>query len=1126
MSLRFFFLAITVTLLFGGACRPVEEGGFRIIMSEKHGIDFVNQLTPDDTFNIINFRYFYNGGGVGIGDFNGDSLPDIYLGGNMVSGKMYLNLGSFKFQDITEVTGTVTDRWVTGVSVVDINQDQLPDLYLGVSGPYSAKRSNLLYINQGNNAEGIPEFREMAADYGLDFDGFTTHAAFLDFDRDNDLDVYLLNAANTEFYGNKIRPSRNDGQALTSDKLFENLGVGENGHPVFQDVSLQAGIVKEGFGLGVSIHDFNGDFYPDIYASNDYLSNDLLYINQQDGTFQDEAYRYFQHLSYFSMGNDVGDINNDGLEDVITLDMLPAHREGQQMMVQPMNEDRYRMAMKKGYLPQYMRNTLQLRRTKDTEDIPVFGEIGQLAGVHHTDWSWAPLLADFDNDGWKDLFITNGYVKDITNADFVAFDMNEAFQIFNPQERDLRIREIYDALPALRRSNYLFRNKKNLQFENMAESWGLDHPSFSQGAAYADFDRDGDLDLLANNLNAPPFLYENLSEQHHYLQLCFDQPYHFLNSRVEIVHHGKKQVQTFSPYRGYQSSVEPLLHFGLGKDTLVQEIRITNPQGLIKVYNDVSANQRIIIRNEGFDKRNHSPPKPVPYFRRVARELALPPVQEQHTNTLKSEPLTPYRYDQQGPALESKDFNQDGREDFFVGSTHEREPIFFYQQADGSFLQDKFAHEMPQNVPAKFLDIDQDGDLDLYLISSTGSKTFRSQLYVNAGLHENGTVHWQPTDNKLLANGQPDPLAVSADYDRDGDIDLFVGGHVQEGKYPMHRPSRLLQNEQGSFTDVSEHHLSLANLGIVNDAVWADINQDQWLDLIIAAEWEPLRIFINEQGKLRNWSSTFSDLHGWWNTVEVADLDADGDNDILLGNLGLNHDFAVSDEFPLEVLVKDFDNNGQPDPVFIAYLENKDGERQPFPLHSRHALSSQILNMKRRFPRYLDYAGATLENVFTKEEINGAYKRKINVAESIILENVGMNLQGLPIFETRPLPMEAQFAPIHDFLVTNVNQDQLPDILCVGNLLTTRVETGRMDALPGLVLLNQGGNQFMPLSPEESGFIANGEGRKLVQIMTPSGNDRIIVSQQNGELFIFEKNDTISQLSLEISALRQKPGVP
>jgi hypothetical protein len=1126
MSLRLYFFTITVIILFGGACRPVEVDGFRIVMTEKHGIDFVNQLTPDDTFNIINFRYFYNGGGVGIGDFNGDSLPDIYLGGNMVSGEMYLNRGDFRFQDITDVSGTVTDRWVTGVSVVDINQDQLLDLYLGVSGPHNAKRSNLLYINQGNNAEGIPEFREMAADYGLAFDGFTTHAAFLDYDRDNDLDVYLLNAANTEFYGNTIRKTRNDGKALTNDKFFENIGVGKNGHPVFQDISLKAGIVKEGFGLGINVHDFNGDFYPDIYVSNDYLSNDLLYINQRDGTFRDEADHYFDHLSYFSMGNDVGDINNDGLEDVITLDMLPAHREGQQMMVQPMNEDRYRMAMKKGYLPQYMRNTLQLRRTNDTEDMPVFSEIGQLAGVHHTDWSWAPLLADFDNDGWKDLFVTNGYVKDITNADFVAFDMNEAFQIFNPQERDHRIREIYEALPAMRRSNYLFRNEKNLQFENMAESWGLDYPSFSQGAAYADFDQDGDLDLLVNNLNAPPFLYENLSEQHHYLQFYFDQPYHFLNSSVEIIHHNKKQVQTFTPYRGYQSSVEPLLHFGLGKDTLVQEIRITNPKGLIKIYNDVSANQRIIIRDEGFHEKNHPPSKPVPYFRRVAQALALPPGQVQHTNTLKSEPLTPYRYDQRGPALACEDFNQDGWEDFFVGGTYERQPIFFYQQADGSFLQDKLAHEIPQNVPANFLDIDQDGDLDLYLISSTGSEKVQGRLYLNAGLHENGTVIWQPKDDKLLVNGGPDALAVSADYDRDGDTDLFVGGHVQEGKYPLYSPSRLLRNDQGSFTDVSEYHLSLANLGIVNDAVWADINQDQWPDLIIASEWEPLRIFINHQGKLRNWSSSFSDLHGWWNTVEVADLDADGDKDILLGNLGLNHDFAVSDIFPLEVMVKDFDNNGQPDPILSAYLEDKDGDRQRFPLHSRHALSSQILNMKRRFPRYLDYAEATLEKVFTQDERSGAYKRNITITESLILENVGMDLQGLPIFETKPLPTEAQFAPIHDFLVTDVNQDQFPDIVCVGNLLSTRVEIGRMDALPGLVLLNQGGNQFMALSPEESGFSVDGEGRKLVQIKTPSGNDRIVVSQQNGELFMFEKNDNLSQLAQEISTSRQKPGVP
>ena len=1130
-----------ILLLF--SCKHKETPLFALLPADETGIYFQNNLTHTDTFNIINFRYFYNGGGVAIGDVNRDGQPDIYFSGNMVSSRLYLNQTDLKFKDITDEASVNTQGWSTGVSMVDINQDGWLDIYVCVSGSHqSSLRKNLLFINQGINQAGIPTFTEQASDYGLDDDGYTTHAAFFDYDKDHDLDVYLLTAANGDFYGNTIRGKAVEGQGITTDRLYRNEGPGANGHPVFKDVSREAGILLEGFGLGINVTDINDDNWPDIYVSNDYLSNDLLYINHQHDLgqyrqFTDLIGDFINYQSYFAMGNDVADINNDGLPDLLTLDMLPAHRHERMMMINPMNYDRFQMARQKGYAPQYMRNTLQLNRGLGPDGKAKFSEIGQLAGIHQTDWSWSPLIADFDNDGFKDIHITNGYVKDITNYDFVVYSMHEAQQIFNPTVREEKVAEIYSNLSGLKRSNYIYRNNGDLTFSDKSKSWGLSRPSFSNGAAYADLDNDGDLDIVVNNINDFAFIYENktnhIQKEGHYLRIKLmpsDRIPLVQGSKIRIEHQGKLQFYEHYIYRGYQSTVESIAHFGLGQDTLIDKIVVTWPDGAEQTLKGVKSDQTIEISYKPTSPRNQQKKAAIPVWSEVSGKRNI---RHQHRENnfvdFKIQPLLPHMYSKAGPGIAVGDMNGDGLEDFFTGGAFKQRGACFYQRKDGTFARQPFPDSTYEDMGALLFDADLDNDLDLYVVSGGGAfppsaEHYQDRLYINEGIDSQGYVNFRHNPQALPDITASGSCVTAADYDRDGDLDLFIGGKVTPHQYPLPPRSYLLNNENGVFKEVTPEGMRL--LGMVNTALWTDFNQDGWVDLVIAGEWMPIMFFKNNKGALTPCTTceveqasrekdqkAFSGQapSGWWNSIAGADFDHDGDLDYIVGNLGLNSYYKASVREPLTIYAKDFDDNGSLDAIISAYQKNEGGKMEEYPIHTRDEMVSQIVNIRRRFPRYEAYASATMDQVLTPEERKGAYQATATNFATNYLENLGADENGNTRFLIKQLPIEVQFAPVFGLLIEDVNQDDHLDVLLTGNSYASQVQTGHYDALWGVYLKGDGKGNFTPANLSESGFFVKGDGKALARIQMADGKELILASRNSGTLLAFEKSlDTVS----------------
>jgi len=1063
----------------------------------RTGIDFSNDLYEDENLNIITFEYFYNGAGVGIIDINNDGLNDIFFSANMKSNRLYLNKGNFQFEDITEKTGLKFSRkWATGVSIVDINQDNFMDVYVCYAGPSATpgQRANELYINNGDNT-----FSEKAKDYGLADTGHSVQAAFFDYDRDGDLDMYLLTNTTDQTGPNVIRPKRVNGEMINTDRLYRN-----NGNHTFTNISAEAGVTMEGYGLGVSICDINSDGWPDIYISNDYLSNDILYINNKNGTFSDKAAHYFKHTSYSAMGNDVSDFNNDGLLDLIEVDMLPPDNKRQKMMFGSTNYDRYRSEMQYGYAPQFMRNALQLNDGIDATGKPLFSEIAQLAGVEATDWSWSPLFADIDNDGWKDLLITNGYARDITNRDFVSYRMHEFMQEGYSQSSKKKLLKAINSIEGAHIPIFAFKNRGDLTFSNTSSLWGFTTPSYSTGAAYADLDNDGDLDYVTNNINGPAFVFQNHSEnytQNHFLKIKLTGPSGNIQgygAKIWLYLSGDTIQYTENfPYRGYQSSMDQEVHFGLGKTKVVDSIMIHWPDEKLQLLKRVNSDQTLSVKHSEAKKIEASESKTSHslFIRADQNRGILFRHLETEYADFKIQPLLPHKYSENGPGIAVGDVNGDDLEDFFIGGAFKQSGQLFIQKSNGKFSSSPLVNQTKyeEDMGALLFDADGDNDNDLYVVSggnefASGSPYYQDRLYVNDG---KGNFKEDPKALPVLTASSS--CVIAADYDKDNDLDLFVGGRVTPQHYPQSGQSYILRNDHGRFTDVTEQVApGLNRVGMVTSGLWTDTDNDNQLDLILVGEWMPVTIFKNNHGKFQ--STAIIHSMGWWNCIQAADFDEDGDTDYVLGNLGLNTKYKTSIENPVSLYVDDFNHDGVQDAILSHYIQGVNR-----PAHPRDDLFQQMPQLKKKYQSYKAYSETTMETLINGTETKPAIL-KTETFQTSYLENKGK--QG---WQLTPLPQQAQFAPVFGIVAGDYNNDGYTDIVLSGNSYSTDVLTGRYDALKGLLLKGDGAGHFKPLSTEQSGILIDGDAKSLAELTDNKGHTLLLAAQNNDTLKVFER---------------------
>lgn len=1093
------------------------------------GITFANLLTDSDSINVLSFEYMYNGAGVGIGDFNNDGLADIYFAGNQVSSQLYLNEGDFHFKNITEISKTGTNVWCTGVSVTDVNQDGWPDIYVSVAGPTkdTTLRTNKLFINNGRQPNGIPIFTEKSAEYGLNDNGYSTQAAFFDYDQDGDLDCYVLTNAMESTNRNAIRPKQLNGESPSTDRLYRNEGIKPGTtSPHFANVSRETGILAEGYGLGLCISDLDDNGLPDVYCANDFLSNDLVWLNQANNVtgksvFSNQAPNLLKHQTHNGMGVDIADINNDALPDIIVLDMLPPGNYRQKMMLPGSNYNRFQMQEQLGYQPQFMRNTLQLNRGSslvDGKSMVSFSEIGQLAGIEKTDWSWAPLLADLDNDGWKDLYITNGYRRDVTNLDFIAFNQESA--IFGTPEAKFQHTkdELYN-LPEVNIPKYAYRNRGNdpdasLRFEDVSEAWGLNQLGYSNGAAYADFDNDGDLDLVTNNIDDEAFVLENRLNQSekqtgkpapHWLRLNISpQPGLpvVIGTKVWLYANNQVQMQELAPVRGFVSTVENMLHFGLGNVNQFDSLVIRYPNGQKQVLYDGKTDRLVAVKYhpEGPWKVI---PEPQPLFTEIsAKQSGFTFLHKKNSDVdFNRTPLLPHQYSKNGPCLATGDVNGDHLDDFFAGSDYGQLSKIYLQQENGQFATVTLpGSEAYEDMGAAFFDADGDGDQDIYVVSGGSreeglSEAYQDRLYLNDG---NSKPNFRHAIAALPPTRSSGSCVSVGDFDGDGDLDLFRGGRIIPGQYPKPADSYLLRNESNStigakFTDVTDQIApGLRHIGLVTASLWTDTDNDKKADLMLVGEWMAPTLFHNEGGKLViKKAEGLAKATGWWCSLLAGDFDGDGDTDYVAGNLGLNCKFRASETEPVRVFADDFDHNGRFDPILTFYLDH-----EHVPVAQRDVLMIQIPSIRKRFPKYNDYASHPFEELFSKEERTNAFVREANQMASCYIEN-----KGKAGFVIHQLPIEAQMAPIYGIQSADFNGDGKPDLLLAGNFYGAETIGGQQDAGKGLLLAGDGAGHFRTVS--NTGLAMDKDVKSLAGLKRKDGSVWWLVGNNGGELGIW-----------------------
>lgn len=1088
---------------------------FTQLPARTSGITFNNQITESKNDSTLISEFAYMGGGVGIGDFNNDGLKDIFFSANQVSSKLYINKGNLQFEDRTDIAGLATNVWATGVSIVDINNDGYDDIYLCVFGKNLVQRSkNLLFINQHNLT-----FTEQAEAYGLADTSYSTQAAFFDYDKDGDLDMYLLNYRLNGPNANTVFPKDLSGKSDANDRLYRNDGDRYSiGHPHFSDVSAEAGIKEDGFGLGIAISDYNGDNWPDVYVANDFLSNDELWLNNKNGTFTNRIGQALKHQSYSSMGADAADINNDALPDVATLDMMPEYNERKKLTYSFMNYERYELERSMGYEPEFMRNMLQLNNGiqtyKDTA-LPFFSEIGQLAGISETDWSWSVLMADFNNDGWKDIHITNGIGRDYINADFIQYSTSLQNVSSEIEKRKLLNKKLA-ALEHVELSNYLYLNNRNYTFKDYSIDGGIDEPSLSNGAAYADLDDDGDLDIVVNNINKKAYVFinntieKNKPVHNHFLRVVLKGNSfntHGFGSKVMLYHKGKIQMQEQMPFRGYLSSVDRTLVFGLGSNTIVDSLVVIWPNDKKQTISNIYADQVITCYQKNAHEVFYPAPLPtVHLFTEVTKEKnVLYQHQDVPVNDFAAQRLLPQKYSQLGPFLATGDVNQDGMQDFFAGGGFNASGMLFVQNADGSFQSNSRIpkNDMQEDADCLFFDADGDNDQDILITYGDTryddtSAYYTPRLFLNNGngkfeLHQKAI----PSSVKTIAG-----CVKAADYDKDGDLDVFIGGRVSKN-YPVSPQSFLLQNDKGTFTDVTQKICpELNRAGMITSAVWADLDNDKQQELIISGEWMPIRFFKSHRGIFKEITlSTGLDYNnGMWRSLIAADIDKDGDTDLVAGNLGLNCKYRVSSKEPMMLYAKDMDGNGSIDPISFYYIRDGKKSKHLYPSMNRDLLADQVPAMKKKFLKHQAFATVDFDDIFPNKD--GLLAFSCHEVNSCYFENSGNGK-----FIKHQLPIEAQFAPINALLCDDFDNDGINDLLLAGNEYQTEVMTGRYDASYGLFLKGTV-KGFVPVPTFRSGFMINGDIRSMAIVQSKDKAKFVVVAVNNDSLKIFKTEPT------------------
>ncbi|WP_064198563.1 MULTISPECIES: VCBS repeat-containing protein [Emticicia] len=1090
------------------SCSKSEDTLFESLPTSVTGIDFINRSLERKDFNIFNYRNFYNGGGVAIGDVNNDGLSDIFVTSNFEDNKLYLNKGKMTFEDITAKAGIVGKKfWSTGVTFADVNGDGLMDIYVCNSGSRD-QRGSQLYINQGIKG-GIPIFVEKATEAGLEDGGFSTHAAFFDYDRDGDLDMYLLNNSFTPIDKLGYMNLREERDKLGGDKLFRNdspatLAKGET--PKFTDVSAEAGIYGSliGFGLGITIGDVNNDNWPDIYISNDFYERDYLYINQKNGTFKEDLVNEMPHISLSSMGADIADINNDGNLDIFVTDMLPGDDRRLKTTSVFEGYNLVDLKLKRGFWHQYMRNNLQLNNGDGT-----FSEVGQLAGVHATDWSWGALIFDMDNDGMKDLFVANGIAKDLTDQDFVEFlgDRNTMQQML--EGKKFNAKEFIDKISSVPIPNYAFKNNGNLNFTNNAKSWGLEGPGFSNGSAYGDLDNDGDLDLVVNNVNAPLSVFKNKTNEktkNHFLSVKLKGTAKNLNgigSTITVYQQGVSIVLQQMPNRGFQSSCDHQMVFGLGEKGTIDSLKIVWPDDKMQVLKSVKTNQTLTLDYKDANQvfKQFFAPKKTIFTDITASTLDYTHV-ESNFQDYDRDVLLKQKYSTQGPAMAVGDVNGDGLDDLYLGGAAGQEKQLLIQQKNGKFIkstQPDFSMDLTtENTDAIFFDADKDNDLDLFVV--TGSNEFPENapelhdlLYLNDG---KGNFKRDVRFPAIFENGS---CVTAADFDKDGDNDLFVGSRMISGKFGYSPASNLYINDgTGEFKNQSKRYMpEITSLGMITDAEWSDIDKDGFVDLIITQDWGEIVVFKNERGKKMSLANKIKDSEGLWNCIKPADIDGDGDTDFIVGNIGDNTKLKVSPETPAFLHAKDFDNSGTIEQIISCLTE--DGKTYPMVLKGE--LQRALPMIKRKYVKYTDYANQTITDMFTAEQMKDCVERKITTTKSIMLINDGKGN-----FEIKDLPIEAQFSRMAAIETGDFDNDGIVDILLAGNFFDVLPEWGRFDASYGVFLKGKGKGIFQSIKTSDSGFKTVGQVRKMYKLKTGANKEVVVLAKNNEKAQVFGFN--------------------